>query len=78
MMIALGQCILALFALTFCVAARPPRFEPFPNYSNCAQRDDDLAPAIGFHITTSYATAAVRYHDGSMANLGKVGDCNSY
>ena len=52
---------------------RRPRFEPLPRCSDCVPPDDIVAPGIGIDLTTSYATAAVRYHDGSVENLVKVG-----
>ena len=52
---------------------RRPRFEPLPMCPDCVPREDILAPGIGFDLTTSYATAAIRYHDGTVENLVKVG-----
>ena len=64
-----------LFCLILHVAAmgRRPRFEPLPICPDCVPREDILAPGIGFDLTTSYATAAIRYHDGTVKNLAKVG-----
>lgn len=65
----------ALLSLIVHVAAmgRRPRFEPLPICPDCVPRKDILAPGIGFDLTTSYAAAAIRYHDGTVENLAKVG-----
>ena len=34
--------------------------------------DPRLAPGIGFDLTTSYATAAIRFYNGSIKDAGKV------
>ncbi|KUJ23582.1 uncharacterized protein LY89DRAFT_714003 [Mollisia scopiformis] len=49
-----------------------PRFEPLPECSECIGREDALAPGIGFDLTDSYGAAAIRYHNKSTLNLGKV------
>jgi hypothetical protein len=33
---------------------------------------DEVAPAIGVHFTTSYAVAAARYQNGTTRDLAKV------
>lgn len=53
-------------------AGRPLRFEPLPECSKCVSREDALAPGIGFDLADSYGTAAIRYHNLSIVNLGKV------
>jgi len=50
-----------------------PRFEPLPRCPECVPREDIVASGIGFDLTTSYATAAIRYYDGSVENLAKGG-----
>ena len=55
------------------IAGRRPRFEPLPVCSDCVSPDDIIAPGIGIDLTTSYATVAVRFHDGSIEALAKVG-----
>lgn len=55
-----------LYALLFLcghVAAtgRRPRFEPLPKCSECVPPEDIVAPGVGFDLTTSYATTAIRY-----------------
>lgn len=63
-----------LFLITHVGATeRRPRFEPLPMCPDCVPRKDILAPGIGFDLTTSYAAAAIRYHDGTVENLVKVG-----
>ena len=52
---------------------RRPRFEPLPMCLDCVPYEEIVAPGIGFDLTTSYATAAIRYHDGTVENLVKVG-----
>jgi len=49
-----------------------PQFEPLPKCSGCWSREDMLLPGIGFSLTTSYATAAVLFHNGSLLDVGKV------
>lgn len=63
--------LLCLSAHTAAIGRRP-RFEPLPRCSGCVPREDIVAPAVGFDLTTSYATAAIRYDDGSVENLAKV------
>ena len=75
-MIAQMYSLPALLLLITHVAAatgRRPRFEPLPMCPDCVPREDILAPGIGFDLTTSYAAAAIRYHDGTVENLVKVG-----
>lgn len=74
-MIALMYTLSAMLCLIAHAAAmgRRPRFEPLPMCPDCVPRDDIWAPGIGFDLTISYATAAIRYYDGSVENLGKVG-----
>ena len=52
---------------------RRPRFEPLPICLDCVPYTEIIAPGIGFDLTTSYATAAIRYHDGTVEKLVKVG-----
>jgi hypothetical protein len=75
-MIALRLYTLALLSFDDHAAAqgRRLRFEPFPMCSDCVPREDILVPGVGFDLTTSYATAAIRYYNGSLENLGKVRD----
>lgn len=63
-----------LLFLDISVAARGrrPRFEPLPRCPGCVSREDIVAPGIGFDMTFSYATAAIRYKDGRVQNLMKV------
>ena len=58
--------------------ARRPRFEPLPICSDCVPPEDIIAPGVGIDLTTSYATAAIRYYDGATENLAKVspGSCS--
>jgi len=74
-MIAVVRTLSTFLCLTSNVAAmgRRPRFEPLPICEVCVPREDILAPGIGFDLTTSYGTAAIRYYDGSVETLGKVG-----
>ncbi len=74
-MIALIYTLSALLCLITHAAAmgRRPRFEPLPICQDCVPRKEILAPGIGFDLTNSYATAAIRYYHGSMENLCKVG-----
>lgn len=74
-MIALIYALSTLLYLSAHVAAigRRPRFEPLPMCFDCVSREDILAPGIGFDLTTSYATVAIRYYDGTVENLAKVG-----
>ena len=74
-MITLTHTLSALICLSDHAAAmgRRPRFEPLPICADCVPREDILAPGIGFDLTNSYATAAIRYDDGSVENLAKVG-----
>lgn len=44
-----------------------------PTCDKCISEEDILAPGIGFDITDSYGTAAIRYHNGSVQNLARVG-----
>ena len=53
---------------------RRPRWEPLPRCDGCVSRRDILAPGVGFDLTFSYATAAIRYDDGSLEDLVKVDD----
>lgn len=65
--------LLTLFSLSALAAAgQRPRFEPLPICSKCVSREDILAPGTGFDLTASYGTAAIRYYNGSMVNLGRV------
>ena len=59
--------LLSLGALA--VAGRGPRFEPLPECSECVPI---VAPGIGIDLIASYGTAAIRYHDGSFVDLGRV------
>lgn len=34
--------------------------------------ENSVAPGIGIHLTTSYATAAIRYENGTVADLVRV------
>ncbi|PGH34118.1 hypothetical protein GX50_03081 [[Emmonsia] crescens] len=43
-----------------------------PTCDKCISEEDILAPGIGFDITDSYGTAAIRYHNGSVQNLARV------
>ncbi|KAH8585747.1 hypothetical protein B0O99DRAFT_706830 [Bisporella sp. PMI_857] len=56
----------------FAATGRRPRFEPLPPCSECVSVEDIQAPGIGIDLTTSYATAAIRYYNGSLVDLGKV------
>ncbi|OJD18070.1 hypothetical protein AJ78_01900 [Emergomyces pasteurianus Ep9510] len=68
--------LLSLAAVTFCSASsiwldgENPGI--LPECEECIPQADILAPGIGFDITDSYGTAAVRYHNGSVANLARV------
>ena len=53
-------------------AGRRPRFEPLHVCPDCVPREDIVAAGVGFDLTTSYATAAIRFHDGSIESLVKV------
>ncbi|TVY94428.1 hypothetical protein LAWI1_G000759 [Lachnellula willkommii] len=65
--------LLALLLLAVVVTAgRRHRFEPLPECSECISREDALAPGIGFDLTDSCGTAAIRYNNKSVVNLGKV------
>ena len=59
-------------ASTMGFAGQPHRWEPLPKCSQCIARTDILAPGIGIDLTPSYGTAAIRYLDGSVMDLGKV------
>lgn len=74
-MIALMYALNTLLCLSAHVTAmgHRPRFEPLPLCFDFVSREDILAPGIGFDLTTSYATVAIRYYDGTMENLAKVG-----
>lgn len=74
-MIAFMLALSALLCVCAHVAAmgRRPRFEPLPKCFDCVSRQGILAPGIGFDLTISYATAAIRYYDGLVKNLAKVG-----
>ncbi len=64
--------LLTLLTLSvLATARRRPRFEPLPICSKCVSREDILAPGIGFDLTTSYGTAAIRYYNGSVVNPWK-------
>jgi hypothetical protein len=72
-MIGFQSRFLALLLLAvFVMAGRRPRFEPLPECSECVSREDALAPGIGFDLTDSYGTTAIRYNNMSIVNLGKV------
>lgn len=65
--------LLAVLVLAVLVTAgRRHRFEPLPECTECVSREDALAPGIGFDLTDSYGTAAIRYNNTSIVNLGKV------
>ena len=73
-MIALTYALSTLLCLSAHVTAgRRPRFEPLPMCLDCVSREDILIPGIGFDLTTAYATVAIRYYDGTVKNLAKVG-----
>jgi hypothetical protein len=63
--------VLLSFGAHVAALCHRPRFEPLPSCSDCVAREDILAPGIGFDLTTSYATAAIRYYNGSLENLGR-------
>lgn len=79
-MIALMYALSTLLCLSAHVTAmgRRPRFEPLPMCFDCVSREDILTPDIGIDLTTSYATVAIHYHDGTVENLAKVGSIFLY
>jgi hypothetical protein len=63
---------LALLLLAvFVTAGRRHRFEPLPECSVRDSREDTLAPGIGFDLTDSHGTAAIRYNNKAIVNIGK-------
>jgi hypothetical protein len=63
---------LALLLLAvFVTAGRRHHFEPLPEGSECVSREDALAPGIGFDLTDSHGTAAIRYNNKAIVNLGR-------
>ncbi|OCK74284.1 hypothetical protein K432DRAFT_409985 [Lepidopterella palustris CBS 459.81] len=55
-----------------CYASTPgdrPRFGPLPRCAECVLRESIIAPGVGFDVTPSYGTAAVRFHNGSIVNV---------
>lgn len=46
--------------------------EPLPVCAECVPREDILTPGIGFDLADSYGTAAIRYNDKTIVNLGRV------
>lgn len=73
--------VAVLHCLSFHVApmGRRPHFQPLPMCPDCVLRKDILAPGIGFHLSTSFATAAISYHDGLVENLARsvLSSCTS-
>lgn len=52
------------------VGARVVRYEQVPIVHK--EVDDTAAPAVGVHFTTSYATAAAKYENGTTIDLVRV------
>lgn len=52
------------------VGARVVRYEQVPIVQK--EVDDTAAPAVGVHFTTSYATAAAKYENGTAVDLVRV------
>lgn len=51
----------------------PIAAETEPSASTSAHAgDEDAAPGIGVHFTTSYAVAAARYQNGTVRDLSKI------
>jgi len=69
-----GRFILAaLFCIfTVVMTGRRHRMEPLPVCAECVPREDILTPGIGFDLADSYGTAAIRYNDKTIVNLGRV------
>ncbi|KAG7005353.1 hypothetical protein G7Y79_00020g048810 [Physcia stellaris] len=45
---------------------------------NCVPYEQIVSPGIGFDLTTSYASAAIRYHDGTVVDLVKIDGADDY
>jgi len=60
------------------VEALLDRDEPFPHCNGCVPREKIVAPGIGFDLTTSYGTSAIRYHNGSIQQLARVEATDEY
>lgn len=67
-----GPYCIDMYVLYSASMGRRPRFEPLPMCFDC------LTPDIGIDLTTSYATVAIHYHDGTVENLAKVGSIFLY
>jgi hypothetical protein len=52
------------------VGARVVRYEQVPIVGH--EEVDDTKPAVGVHFTTSYATAAAKYENGTTVDLVRV------
>jgi len=71
--------LLSLIALPFLLAmanvqgvGARGRICPLPLCDECIPRYMIYAPGIGFDLTTSYATSAIRNHNGSIDSVAKV------
>ena len=53
------------------VGARVVRYEQMPIVGH-KQVEDTAKPAVGVHFTTSYATAAAKYENGTTVDLVRV------
>lgn len=53
------------------VGARVVRYEQVPIVGH-TQVEDTAKPAVGVHFTTSYATAAANYENGTTVDLVRV------
>lgn len=61
--------LVALALVAPLVDARVIRLEQVPLVKEGVE---DIAPGIGVHFTTSYATAAAKYEDGTTVDLVRV------
>ena len=60
--------ILCILLFSFIDLRRHPAHSRY-NYSWGASK---TAPGIGFQLTPGYGTAAVRHHNGSVVDVGKI------
>ena len=63
-----------LFLIPFASSYVVPDQSQLSAFKSDSQKADNraVAPGIGIQFTTSYATAAVRYHNGTIKNIVKV------
>ncbi|RDL40781.1 uncharacterized protein BP5553_00760 [Venustampulla echinocandica] len=78
----LGSLVLAVWSNFLYGEAQQNRFQTVlttqPTCDQCVPRELIVAPAVGFDLTLTYGTVAIRYHNKTVVSVGRVNGSDDY